>query len=103
MEHFKRDNIEHHGFGYVWDRTVAEDETVIVAMPPISANKRGVNDIAWQTESDDVVIYATISANANDALWTEIPDYGQINKCATYLKVKNNGAAARVTMRALLN
>lgn len=101
MERFKRMH-DGNGFQFVFDRIVGEGETVIVKMPPISANKRGVNDIGWQTDGN-AVIYATLSDDYENGIWTEIPDFCDINKTVTALKIVNPSNACRVTIRVILN
>lgn len=89
------------GFQFNWDRTVESGETVIIAMPQISADKRSVNDIGWQTDGS-AVLYATICEVPETAMWEEVQQCQDINKTITYIKVVNNGSACRVVIRAIL-
>jgi hypothetical protein len=101
MEKFQR---EFNGFSYVYERKFKEYETVILKMPTISPNKRGVNDVGWLTDGD-VTIYGTLSAKPEsaDALWQAIEDGDDINKTVSAVKIVNNGPACRVAIRAILN
>lgn len=80
-------------FNYTFKRKLKGDETIIIKVPPVAPNKRGINDIGWQTNSNDVVLYATIDDNPEQSeMWSELmPEY-VVNKTASYLKVHNNGS-----------
>lgn len=92
-----------HGFGYqyIFDEEIKSGETVYVKMPPLSADKRGVNDIGWQTNGN-IALYASLSREADTALWTEIVDRCDINKTISLLKIVNPGAKCRVTVKVIL-
>lgn len=92
------------GFNYVFDYNLKAKEEIILQMPRISPNKRGVNDIAWQTDGD-VTLYGTLSPDleASDALWQEISEEYDINKCTYGLKIVNGSTPCKVVIRALLN
>ena len=91
-------------FNYVFEYDLKEGEEVIVKMPVVSANKRGFNDIGWQANGD-VTLYGTLSPNPKkeEELWQEIRVNEEINKTVSAIKIKNNGGACRIVMRALLN
>ena len=92
-------------FNYIYERTLAPGETVIVKMPPVSANKRGINDIGWMAD-DDVKLYATLQnyPEAEDAIWQEILVDDEINKTTRAVKAVNIGnATGYIIIRALLN
>ena len=91
-------------FNFVFERNLKANETVIVKMPAVSANKRGVNDIGWLSDGD-VTLYGTISKNpkSDNALWQEIRVNDEVNKVTSALKIVNNGDACRIEMRAIFN
>ena len=101
MEKFQR---EPNGFSYVYEKKLKDYETVILKMPTISPNKRGVNDVGWLTDGN-VTIRGTLSAKpeSSDALWQDIEDGDDINKTVSAIKIVNNGPACRVAVRAILN
>ena len=92
------------GFSFVFEKDLKANETVIVKMPAISANKRGVNDIGWLSDGD-ITLYGTLSQNpkSEKALWQEIRDNDEVNKVTSAIKIVNNGDACRIEMRAILN
>lgn len=103
MERFMNDSTGH-GFSYVFERVLGAGEIVIVKMPPISPNKRGVNDIGWQADGD-VTLCGTLSRKPEDgaALWQEIEVGDEINKTVSAIKIKNNSdKECSVVIRALL-
>ncbi len=91
-------------FNFVFERDLAANETVIVKMPAVSANKRGVNDIGWLSDGD-VTMYGTLSRNpkSEKALWQEIRVNDEINKVTSALAIVNKGSACRIEMRAIFN
>ena len=93
------------GFSFVFEKDIAAGETIIVKMPRISANKRGVNDIGWATNGDKVKLYGTFAENPKSpkALWQEIREYDEVNKTTAAVKIENKGDACRIEMRAVLN
>lgn len=92
------------GFNFVFEKDLAANETVIVKMPAISANKRGINDIGWLSDGD-VTLYGTLAKNpkSDKALWQEIRVNDEVNKVTSAIKIVNNGGACRIEMRAILN
>jgi hypothetical protein len=92
------------GFNFVFEKDLAANETVLVRMPAVSANKRGINDIGWMSNGD-VTLWGTLSKNpkSDKALWQEIRENDEINKVTSVLKIVNNGGACRIEMRAILN
>ncbi len=94
-----------YGFSYVLDEIIGAGKTEIVKIPRVSPNKRGINDIGWQAERDDVKLYGTLCQNPNKAntLWQEILPRDEINKTVFAIKIVNPGAACRVVIRAILN
>lgn len=100
MDNFKNSA---RGFNFVYEKELAADETVIVAMPPISPNKRGVNDIGWQTDGD-VTIYGTLSSDpeSETALWQEINENDTVNKTVAAIKVVNGGTACNIAIRVIM-
>lgn len=101
MDEFKRTT---NGFNFVYERELNADETVILKMPIVSPNKRGINDIGWQTDGD-VIIYGTLSSEpeSSTALWQEIKDNDEVNKTVSALKIVNNGSACNIAIRAIFN
>ena len=91
-------------FNYVFEKDIKDFETVIVKMPVVSVNKRGINDIGW-VSNGDVTLYGTLSkdANSDKALWQEIGENQEINKVTSAIKIKNNGDACRIIIRAIFN
>lgn len=91
------------GFNFVYEKELTANETVIVDMPPVSPNKRGVNDIGWQTDGD-VTIYGTLSKDpeSDKALWQEIKENDTVNKTVSAIKVVNGGAACNVAIRVIM-
>lgn len=90
------------GFNFVFEKDLKANETVIVKMPPVSANKRGINDIGWLSNGN-VTLYGTLAKNPkiDTALWQEIREHDEVNKTTAAIKIKNNGAACRIEMRAI--
>jgi hypothetical protein len=91
-------------FCFVFEKDLDANETVIVRMPAVSANKRGVNDIGWLSNGK-VTLYGTLSKNpiSEKALWQEIRENDEVNKVTSALKIVNNGDACRIEIRAILN
>lgn len=92
------------GFNYYYKDDVADGDTVVLRFPPVTANKRGVNDIGWQIDGD-ATLWATASPDpfAADAIWQEIEDRTDINKCATGVKLIGQGGKSHVIIRIILN
>ena len=101
MQEFKRTT---NGFNFVYEDELEANGTVILKMPPVSPNKRGINDIGWQSDGD-ISLFGTLSSEpeSDNALWQEIKDGEEVNKTVYALKVVNNGAACKVAIRAILN
>ena len=91
-------------FNFVFERNLEAGEEVIVKMPAVSANKRGINDIGWASNGN-VTVSGTLAKNPKnpDALWQEIRDFDEVNKVTSALKIKNNGDACRIEIRAIFN
>ena len=104
MELLKFEKAGSTGFNFVFAKDLKAKETIIVRMPAISANKRGVNDIGWLSDGD-VTLYGTLAENpkSEKALWQEIRDNDEVNKVTAAIKIVNNGDACRIEMRAILN
>ncbi len=95
------------GFNYIFERELKPYETIIVKMPPISANKRGINDIGWQSDGE-VTLCGTLSSrpdklSPDSELWQQIIDGHEINKTVNALKVKNGQKPCTIIIRAILN
>lgn len=102
MVEFKKANFN--GFNFVFEKHLKPKDEVIIKVPPVSANKRGINDIGWQSDGD-VTIYGTLSNNPEKTtLWQRILDGDEINKTAYALKVVNDGQTeCDIIIRAILN
>lgn len=92
------------GFNYVYEKKIEALATVILLLPPVSSNKRGINDIGWQTDGD-VSLYGTLSQKpfSETALWQEVTENDEINKTVSALKIVNNGSECNIVIRAILN
>lgn len=102
VHRFKRTT---NAFNYVFDYVLGPLETVVVDMPDVSPNKRGVNDIGWQADGD-VKIYGTVCHKIqNDTtMWEPIEKNAEINKTVSGLKIENAGMeSVRIVIRAILN
>ena len=97
-------------FNYVFERYLNEGESIIIKMPSVSANKRGVNDIGWISDCevyDDgtpkLKLYGTFSRNPRnpDALVQEIRVNDEINKVTSAIVVVNHGTRCKLEMRAI--
>jgi hypothetical protein len=96
----------HHtsAFNFVFEKDLEAKETIIVKMPVVSANKRGINDIGW-ISNGNITLYGTLAKDARSekALWQEIRENDEVNKVTSALKIVNNGDACRIEMRAIFN
>lgn len=97
------------GFCFVFEKHLVPGETIIVRMPAISANKRGVNDIGWISDAEDgkLQLSGTFAENpkSDDALWMEINENDEINKTTAALKIYYYGdkPSCKIEIRAVLN
>lgn len=100
MKSFKRTT---NAFNYVFEYDLKANEEVILKMPTVSPNKRGINDVGWQTDGD-ISLYGTLSSRpeSDDALWQEIKESEEINKTVSAVKVLNNGDACKVVIRVIM-
>ncbi len=92
------------GFNYSCQGNIEAGETVIIPLPNVSANKRGVNDIGWQIDGD-AEIYATIAKKPKEenTPWQKIEDYEDINKCASAIKIVGGAGTSAIYLRIILN
>lgn len=92
------------GFNFVFEKDLKANETIIVKMPAISANKRGINDIGWLSDGN-IKLYGTLAKNpkSEKALCQEIRENDEVNKVTSALIIVNSGDACRIEMRAILN
>lgn len=102
MQLYEFDRAGTTGFNFVFEKDLKANETIIVKMPAISANKRGINDIGWMSDGD-ITLYGTLAKNpkSEQALWQEIRVNDEVNKVTSALKIVNNGEACRIEMRAI--
>ena len=92
-------------FNYSFDENVLPGSEFIVKMPPVSANKRGVNDIGFMAD-DGITLYSTIAAKPDEnTIWQQIQPYDEINKTTSYIKVVNENSteSQRVYIRVIMN
>ena len=92
------------GFDFVFEHTLTPGEEIIVRMPSVSVNKRGINDIGWQTNGD-VTLFGTLSnePESKEALWQELKDNDEVNKTIRAIKIVNSGDKCQIVIRAILN
>lgn len=90
------------GFNFVYESELSANETVILTLPPVSPNKRGINDIGWQTDGD-ITLYGTLSSNpdSENALWQEIKENDEVNKTVSAIKIVNGDTDCNVVIRAI--
>ena len=102
MQLYEFDRTGTTGFNFVFEKDLEEKETIIVKMPAVSANKRGINDIGWLSDGD-ITLYGTLARNpkSEKALWQEIRVNDEVNKVTNAIKIVNNGGACRIEMRAI--
>ena len=93
----------HGGFDYVFEHDTVAGEEFILEMPYLSANKKGICDIAWQADGD-ISLYGTLSQNPQDEvnLWQEISAGSDINKGIRALKIVGISELCHVIVRVLL-
>ena len=93
-------------FNFVFEEDIEANEIVLLKMPAVSSNKRGINDIGFMTDNN-ITLYATISSTPDiddDKDWQEINSYDEINKTTSYIKIVNSSeTSGRVIIRAILN
>lgn len=104
IEEFKK--ADGTGFRYFFEKDLKQNENVYIKMPTVTSNKRGVNDIGWQSEST-VNIKATLchflkEGEEDTALWTDIDNNVDINKTVTYLKIVAGSTGGKVYINAIL-
>ena len=94
------------GFRFSFEKEIGANEVVYVAMPAVSANKRGINDIGWQSDTN-ITLYATLKrflkeGDEDDALWTKVNDNANINKTVTYLKIVGGNEDGKVYVNVIM-
>lgn len=93
------------GFNYFFEKSIEPQTEILLKLPPVSSNKRGINDIGFACE-DGITLYATISARpeGEDTIWQEINSYDEINKTTSFIKIVNTSdRAKRVNIRLIMN
>lgn len=99
-------------FNFVFRKDLKANEVIIVKMPPVSANKRGINDIGWISDAEPdengqplIRLYGTLAENLRDgeSLIQEIGANDEVNKTTSAIIVRNLGDACRIEMRAIFN
>lgn len=101
MDNFRKTT---NGFNYIYEKQLADNEIVILKMPTVSANKRGINDIGWQSDGD-ITLYGTLSSfpERNNVLWSKINDNDEVNKTVSALKIVNNSTTCKIVIRVIMN
>ena len=91
-------------FNFVFEKDLEANETIIVKMPQVSANKRGINDIGWISDGN-VTLSGTLAKNpiSKKALWQEIRVNDEVNKVTAAIKIENKGGPCRIEIRAIFN
>jgi hypothetical protein len=93
------------GFNYFFEKSIEPNTTILLKIPPVSSNKRGINDIGFACE-EGITLYATISSRPEEdnAIWQEINSYDEINKTTSYIKIENTSdKAQKVNIRVIMN
>ena len=90
-------------FNYIFEKNLAEGEIVILKMPEVSANKRNISGIGWQSDGN-VKLYGTLSSQPENpnALWQEINENEVVNKTIVALKIENTDTACNIAIRTIL-
>ena len=91
------------GFNYFFEGTV-EPGAIILKIPVVTSDKRGINAIGWQTDGD-ITMYGTLSNKPEETiLWQEIKQYDEVNKTISAIKVVNDsGVPCRVIVRVIMS
>lgn len=102
------------GFSFTFAKDLGENESIIIKMPPVSANKRGINDIGWLSDAEVEVdengnetpklrLYGTLAKDPKkgESLCQEIRVNDEVNKTVSALIVVNSGRACRIEIRAI--
>ena len=102
-EQFTRDGND--GFNFFYERVIKPGEIVYVKMPRVTANRRGINDICWQTDGDSLILYGTLFKNpfAPAAIWDQIMPNDDVNKTVSCVKAVNSGDTCRLLIRVIMN
>lgn len=93
-------------FNLVYEDVIPPGETVYIKMPPVSSNKRGINDIGWQTDNNELILYGTLSGRPkkDDTMWDRIYTAQDVNKTTAYIKAVNpSDKEAKLIIRAIMN
>lgn len=101
---FKNTSGVLNGFHYMFEKNIEPGKEVVVKMPSVTANKRSINEIAWQSDSD-VTLYGTLSKDYDDdkkAMWQEISEDYDVNKCVTALKFVGGADGGQVIVRVIM-
>ena len=91
------------GFNYFFEKSIEPNTIILLKIPPVSSNKRGINDIGYACDNE-ITLSATISSRPEGAIWQEIQDYDEINKTTSYIKIENTSdKAQKVNIRVIMN
>lgn len=90
------------GFNYTFEKKLLANETIILKMPPVSPNKRGINDIGWQSDGEPM-LYGTLSRHpmSDGAIWQRIYPEDEINKTISALKIVNGSEPCNIIIKAI--
>jgi hypothetical protein len=91
------------GFNYVFEKHLEPNTEIFVKLPTVSANKRGINDIAWMVKGDGA-LFGTIAKNPFETdLWQLINENDEVNKVTSVIKIVSGESGCDVAIRAILN
>lgn len=100
---YEFDRATTNGFNFVFEKHLEPNTEIYVKLPAVSANKRGVNDIAWMAKGD-VSLYGTISKRPFETdLWQVINEHDEINKVTSVIKIVSGESGCDIAIRAILN
>lgn len=101
MLEFKRTT---NAFNFVFEKALASGESVIVKIPYVSANKKSINDIGWQSDGD-ITLFGSLSSEpeSENALWQEIKENDEINKTVSAIKIVNGDSDCNIVIRVIMN
>ena len=109
IKDFKKSHGDLYGFNFCYEDEIPADTSVMLKVPPVTANKRSVNDIGWMVQCDDadansVFVKGTLSSNVNeDSIWQDLIPGEDVNKTISGIMITNNGSSpCKAVIRAIL-
>lgn len=101
---YEFDRASTNGFNYVFEKHLEPHTVIYVKLPTISANKRGINDIAWMVDDEGCSLAGTIAKNPFETeLWQPIQQNHEINKVTSVIRITSGDNPCNVAIRAILN